>query len=121
RICAHAACVDADEIEELAGTPQCALAVDALVRLHRVDELVADAHHRIERVHRALEHHRDVSPPVLAERFAAAAREVLALEEHAAAREAPGRAQNLHRRRGNGALAAPGLTGEADDLALADR
>ena len=43
----------------------------ALVRAHHVDELVADAHHRVERVHRALEDHRDVSPTEPAKLFAA--------------------------------------------------
>ena len=43
---------------------------DALVRLHHVDELVADAHHGVERVHRALEDHRDVPPAVRRSSFA---------------------------------------------------
>ena len=46
---------------------------DALVRAHHVDELVADAHHRVERVHRALEDHRDVAPAELAQLLAALA------------------------------------------------
>ena len=48
--------------------------VDALVRVHRVDELVADAHHRVERVHRALEDHRDVAPAEAAQLLGARAR-----------------------------------------------
>ena len=37
--------VDADELEQLACACERAPLVDALVRAHRVDELVADAHH----------------------------------------------------------------------------
>ena len=58
---------------------------DALVRAHHVDELVADAHDGVERVHRALEDHRDVPPAVAAQLVAALADEILAAEEDAAA------------------------------------
>ena len=56
-----------------------------LVRAHHVDELVADAHHRVERVHRALEDHRDVAPAEAAQLLGAHADDVLAAEEDAAA------------------------------------
>ena len=63
RVRAHAAGVDADELEQLAGAARARRCFEiALVRAHHVDELVADAHHRVERVHRALEDHRDVAP-----------------------------------------------------------
>ena len=96
--------------------------VDALVRAHHVDELVADAHHRVERVHRALEDHRDVAPAV-----AGAA-------PRGSCRRGPRRGRGCCRRRSAPGgrricmtafatvrLAAAGLAGEADDLARADR
>jgi len=48
------------------------------VRAHHVDELVAHAHHRVERVHCALEDHRDVLPAVAPKLLALAADEVIA-------------------------------------------
>ena len=93
---------------------------DVLVRAHHVDELVADAHHRVERVHRALEDHRDVPPAVAAQLLGAEPRQVVAAEEDAAAGDARGRPQDLHdrvrdgascrsrtRRRGRGSRPAP--------------
>ena len=67
RIGAHATAVHADELEQLAGANERIAASDALVRAHHVDELVADAHDRVERVHGALEDHRDVAPAELAQ------------------------------------------------------
>src|SRR5205823_1232359 len=95
--------------------------VDPLVRAHRVDELVADPHHRVERVHRALEHHRDVAPAVAAELLRLLADEALALVEDAAAGDASRWAQDLQDRVRDSGLAAARLAGEPDDLALADR
>ena len=54
------------------------------MRLDHVDELVADAHDRVERVHGALEDHRDVAPADAAQLLPAQADEILALEEDAA-------------------------------------
>ena len=71
---------------------------DALVRAHHVDELVADAHHRVERVHRALEDHRDVRQRKRRSCSALQLHEILALEEDAAARDVRRRAQDLHDR-----------------------
>ena len=62
RVGADALAVDADELEDLAGLCERPALRDLLVRAHHVHELVAYAHHRVERVHRALEDHRDVAP-----------------------------------------------------------
>ena len=121
RVRAEPPAVDADELEQVARARERLVLRHALVRAHHVDELVAHAHDRVERVHRALEDHRDVAPAEPAQLFAAAPDDVLAVEQHAAARDLRGRAQDLHHRVAERALAAAGLAGEADDLAGADR
>ena len=93
---------------------------DPLVRLHHVDELVADAHDGIQRVHRALEDHRDVPPAIAAQLFAALQDEVLVPEQDAAADDVRRRAQDLHDRVRDGALPATRLAGEPEDLPRAD-
>src|SRR5207247_228558 len=95
--------------------------LDALVRAHRIHELIADAHDRIERVHRALQDHGHVAPAEPAQLLGALAEQVLALEEDAAARDPRRRTEDLHHRVRDRALAAAGLAGEADDLALENR
>src|SRR5205807_1851261 len=115
---ADATPVDPDELEQLPRPREGAAPVDALVRTHRVDELVAHAHHRVERVHRALEDHRDVAPAEAAKLLGLLADEVLALVEDAAADDPRRRAQDLEHRVRDGGLAAARLAGEPDDLAL---
>ncbi len=58
---------------------------DRLVRLDRVDDLVADGHHRVERVHRALEDHRDLAPAEALELGVGHRQHVLAAEADLAA------------------------------------
>src|SRR5205807_8367304 len=94
RVGADAAPVDPDQLQQLAGVRERATAGDALVRTHHVDELVADPHHRVERVHGALEDHRDVPPAEAAELLLALARQVLALEDDAPADDPGGRPQD---------------------------
>ncbi len=65
RIRAHALPVHAHQLEQVPGLRQRLLLRDPLVRLHHVDELVADPGHRIQRVHRRLEDDRDVPPAEL--------------------------------------------------------
>src|SRR4051794_12140885 len=121
RIGAHAAGVDADSLEQLARARDRVLVRDAaLVRAHHVDELVADAHHRVERVHRALEDHRDVAPAVLAQLLLALADEIVAAEEDRASADARRRAEDLHDGVRDRALPTTGLAREADDLPRAD-
>ena len=120
RIRADAGRVDPDHLEQRARTHERLLLGDALVRLHHVDELVADPQHRVERVHRALEDHRDVAPAVLAKLLAALAEEVLAPEADLAAGHAGRLAEDLQDRVAGRALATAGLAREAEDLARVD-
>src|SRR5436305_10300682 len=120
RIRPRAALVHADELQQLARAHQRAMLRDALVGLHHVHELVADPHHGVERVHRALEHHGHVPPAELAQLLGALADEVDALEENAAADDARRRSKDLHDRVRDRALAAAGLPGQAEDLAAPD-
>ena len=121
RVRSRAAPVDAHEVEQLAGALEGVALRDVLVRLHHVDELVADAHHRVQRVHRALEDHRDVAPAVLAQLFGLASDEVVAAEEDAAADDLGRRPQHLHDGVRDRRLAAAGLAGEPEDLPRGDR
>ena len=120
RVCAHETLVHADEVEQLAGAHDRAVLRDVLVRLHHVDELVADPHDGIERVHRALEHHRHVAPAEAAQLLVALAGEVFALEADAAADDVRRRAQDLHDGVRDRALAATRLAREPEGLALDD-
>ncbi len=67
RVRADAPAVDADELEQVAGAAKRLRAADPVVRPVHVDELVADAHHRVQHVHRALEDQRHVPPADLAQ------------------------------------------------------
>ena len=120
RIRADAVRVDPDHLEQRGRAHERLLLGDALVRLHHVDELVADPQHRVERVHRALKDHRDVAPAVLAKLLAALAEEVLAPEADLAAGHAGGLAQDLQDRVARRALATAGLARKAEDLAGVD-
>ena len=63
RIRAHTVAVDADELEQVSGARERLAACRTFsCALDHVEELVADAGDRVERVHRALEDHRDVPP-----------------------------------------------------------
>ena len=70
------------------GARACVTARDP-VQLHRLDELLADPLHRVERVHRALEDHRDVAPAVRRHRPLAEREHVLAVEQDAARDRTP--------------------------------
>ena len=59
------------------------------VQLERLDDLAADRLHRVERVHRALEHDRDVHPAMRADRRLAAGEHVHAVEQDACRRRWP--------------------------------
>ncbi len=120
-ICAHPVAVDPDEREEVAGAPESVTPVHALVRLHHVHELVADAHDRIEGAHRALEHHRDVPPAVATELPRAQPSEIDAAEPDLPAGHLGRRTQDLQDRVRRRGLAAARLAGEADDLACSNR
>ena len=120
RVRAESTPLDADQLEEIAGPGQRLALRHASVGAHHVEELVLDPHDGVEGVHRALEDHRDVAPAVAAKAVGAHCRDVLVLEQDAAARDSRRRSQDLHDRVRDRALAAAGLTGEAEDLPLPD-
>ena len=90
-----------------------------LVQQDRLGDLVADAVHRVERVHRALEHDRGAGPahgPSLAPLHR---EDVLAVEQDLAGDLRAGRQQPQQRERER-RLAAAGLAGDAELLARVD-
>ena len=95
-----------------------ATALDAVV-VQRVDDLVADAHDRVERVHRALRHQRDVGQPQpRASLVGAATSTSTSASQHLAALDLPRRldqAQDRQRRRG---FARPDSPDQPEPLAL---
>src|SRR5205814_2967698 len=121
RVGTEARAIDADELEQLLSLRECATLVDALVRAHRVDELVADAQDGVERVHRALEDHRHVAPAEAAQLLRALADEVLAPEHNTAPGDPARRAQDLYDGVRDRRLAAARLACETEGLALVNR
>ena len=119
----EAACArgrNADELEQLTcALVRCAAAGDP-VQLHRLGDLLTDGLDRVERVHRTLKHHRDVTPAVRRDRALAMLEDVLAVEQHAP-REARGWRQQAHQREDRGRLAAAGLAHEAEPLTGSER
>jgi hypothetical protein len=63
----HALRVEVDEVEQLVRTVADLLSILHSVRACRVEELLPDRDHRVERVERGLEHHRGLGPAVFAE------------------------------------------------------
>ena len=83
---------------------------DALVQQDRLQDLVADAVHRVQAGHRLLEDHRDLAAAHLQHLVLAHRQQVAALKQDAAAVEAAGRARNqLHGAHRGHALAAARL------------
>jgi hypothetical protein len=98
------------------------LAAHLLMQPHRLDDLVADPHHRIERGHRLLEDHRDAVAPDAAHRGIVELQEVGTLERHRTADDAAGRIRHqAHDRERADAFAAAGLADDRQRLAAADR
>ena len=121
RVRARASPVDAHELEQLAGADERATPFDPLVCPHCVDELVADAHHRIERIHRALHHERYVAPPKPAQLLRRFPDQVDALEDDAAVDDARRWTQDLHDRVRDRRLPAARFAGETERLAFVNR
>ena len=84
-------------------------------------DLLADAHHRVERGHRLLEDHRDLAAPNLAEPAGGGRREIGALEQDLPAHEARGTGQQPDQRAERHRLARARLSDHAERLAAADR
>jgi hypothetical protein len=90
------------------------------VRAHRVGVLRGDRLHRVESVHGALHDDRHVLPANRGELGVGHADHGDALEHHAAADDAGGRAQQLGDREQQRRLTAAGLAYDADELAPAE-
>ena len=91
-----------------------------LVGVDRVDDLVADGHHRVERVHRALEDHRDLAPAEAGQLGVAHGQHVLAAQEDVAAGDDRRRMQDAGDGVGDGRFAAAGLAGQSEHLPRTD-
>jgi hypothetical protein len=98
------------------------------VRVEDVAELVADAQHRVERIHRALEDDRDLAPAKLAqisralvEDLHATLGDAAAPIDDAAAGDDCRRAQQAARAECQRRLARAALAGETDRLAGCER
>src|SRR5258706_8747682 len=87
---------------------------------HLVD-LVAAAHHRVERGHRLLEDHRHPRRAQLALPFLGGARGIFAFEQHLAARDRQRTRQQAHDPLRDHRFSRAGLAYETDDLAGLDR
>ena len=75
------------------------------VRLHRVQHLGADPHHRVERVHRALRDIGDLAEARLAHRLAIERHQIGVADDHAAALDPPRRLDHAHHGQRHRALA----------------
>ncbi len=96
---------DADEFEQLARAPPRRLTLGDAVEGHGLGNLPADLLDRIQGVHRALEHHRDVLPSVLADRVLAACENADPVDANVAG-ERGVRRQQAHQREDRRGLAA---------------
>ena len=91
------------------------------VGLEHIVELALDGQHRIQRIHRALEHHGDLAPAEAAQGRVVEGEHVAPVEQDLAAVADEGRrAVQAADGEGDGALAATGFAGEAEELARAD-
>ena len=111
---------DADQLEQLAAACTRAASACDVVQLHRLDDLVADALDRVERVHGALEDHGDGTPAVRSQRVLAAGEDVLAVEKDPARDARIGREQP-HQREAERRLPATRLPDQAHALAARER
>ena len=105
------------ELEQLAGARCAARPAARAVQLERLDDLRADRLHRVERVHRALEHHRDVGPAVRADRRPRRRRGCPSPSSSDAARHGRARRQQPHQREHGRRLAAARLADQPEPLA----
>ena len=128
RVAAHTRGRDPDEVEHLDGPGAQLLLGCGRVGAQRVEQLLADPQHRIERVHRALEDDGDLAPAQRAQlrrggaqHVEAAAGDAPAVIGDAAAGDDGGRAQEADRAVGERRLATATLAGEADDAAGVQR
>ena len=112
---------DADRLQHLERAGVCLLAGDVLVQQHRLGELATDLVDRVERRHRVLEDHRDLVAAHLAQTARRGLQEILAAEQHLAARGRELGVVQSHHREARDALARPRLAHDAEHLARLDR
>ena len=108
-------------VEQLLGGRLRLAAAHAEVHAQRLADLVTDAHQRVERAHRVLEHHRHRSTPDRAHLPVGAVEQLLAPEADRAASLGFGVADQSHDRAGEHGLAGAGLADDPDRLAALDR
>ena len=107
---------DPDRIQQLRGAGRrLFLRRIRLVQLDRLAELMPDRVHRIQGVHRPLEHDRDATPPHVLHEPLVETDQLLIVERDRAG-DRGGLRKELRQREGQRRLAAPGLTGEAKHL-----
>ena len=58
---------NADHLKKFLGSSRYFFFVGHAVRLHRVGDLIGDAHHGVQRIHAGLEDHRELFPARLAQ------------------------------------------------------
>ena len=119
RVASQVHAADADDPHQLLGSLLDLAAREALVSVERIAELFSDGHHRVERVHRALHHHRVLLPPEVPELGFGHRDEVVSLEPDVPGSDlGRGRQQPGDREQERG-LAAARLADDAEKLPLA--
>ena len=116
RVGAGSTCRQTDLLQEFTDRRARSLRSDVLVQQDRFGELGFDALHRVERVHRTLEHHSDLRPADRAQLAERHRHDVLAIEADLAGHLRRLRQQAQHRTRQCG-FATAGFAGDADGLA----
>jgi len=94
---------------------------ELLMEERGLGDLPEDREERVQRRHRVLEDHGDPPPAHTAQLALALARQILALEEHAAAHDAGGPRQEADDRQTRRRLAAPRFADEPERLASPER
>ena len=112
---------DADGLEQGEGELVGVLLRDVQVEEQAFGDLLADLHHRVERGHRVLEHHRHLGAPEVAQVVAGRVDELVALEQDAAGALHVGLRQQAHDRAREHRLARPGLADDPERLAPLER
>ena len=112
---------DADAPQPVDGLGARRVAAQLGVRLDRLDDLVADAHHRVQAGRRLLEDHADAPAAHGAHLRLGQAEHVGLIQMHAAAGDGAVLGQQAHQRQRRHALAAAGLADQREGLAALDR
>ena len=111
---------NADAVDELRSPCLCVLPVQAEMRLERFANLPSDRQHGIERRHRVLEDHRDLTPADPAENAIRLPKKIAAGEHGLAATHTAISRQKAEYRKRCDALPAAGLSDDAQRLARRD-